>query len=159
MRRLGCCIYVATNVKSFNFAVRSWAKNKPPEFAFKAQKRIALEALRSLVAFTPVDTGTALGNWVVTLGSPSTANPFKGGKRIRDGGDFEANRTAAATFALRQEKKILGFKRFGPIIWITNNTPYILKLEGDEGIEPTSNQAPFGMMKITILRLNLIFGF
>lgn len=157
MKLLGGYIYVATNVKSFSIKVRDVLRNKPKELAFNLQKRIALEALRSLVFFTPVDTGKAMGNWRVSLGKSSTATPFKGGKRIGRGGDFEENRSAASAFALSQEKKIIGFKRKGQIIWISNSVPYILKLEGVDG-PPISDQAPQGMAGITRLRLKLLFG-
>lgn len=148
---------MATNVRDFNQRVRLAARKLPKQKALTLQKKVALEALRSLVFMTPVDSGRAQGNWVVTMNTPSKANPFKGGLKVRQGGDQDANRAAATEFAMAQTSKILGYKRFGQVIWITNTTPYILELEGVSK-EPTSDQAPFGMLRVTKLRLELIFG-
>ncbi len=150
---------MATNVKSFNIAIRDWTKKRPPAEALKAQKKIALEALRSLVFMTPVDTGRARGNWVVTMNTPSKATPYKGLGRVRQGGDLAGNAAAATSFAMEQVSKINGYTRAGQIIWITNNVAYILKLEGldPEGEGPTSRQAPLGMLRVTKLRLELMF--
>lgn len=151
---------MATNVKDFNQRIRVATKKLAPEKVFTLQKKVALEALKSLVFMTPVDSGRAQGNWVVTMNTPSKANPFKGGLKIRQGGDMEANSAAATAFAMSQTTKILNYKRKNQVIWITNTTPYILELEGvGEAKGPTSSQAPQGMLRITKLRLELMFGF
>lgn len=149
---------MVTNVRDFNQRIKLATRKLPAKKSLTLQKKVALEALRSLVFMTPVDTGRARGNWVVTMNTPSTANPFKGGLRIRQGGDFDANSAAATAFAMEQTTKILNYKRFGQVIWITNTTPYILELEGVSK-EPTSMQAPAGMLMVTKLRLELMFGF
>lgn len=149
---------MVTNVRDFNRLIKVATKNLPAKKVFTLQKKVALEALRSLVFMTPVDTGRAQGNWVVTMNTPSKATPFKGGLRIRQGGDQDANRAAATAFAMEQTSKILSYQRMGQVIWITNNTPYILELEGVNK-EPTSMQAPAGMLMVTKLRLELMFGF
>lgn len=149
---------MATNVRDFNQRIRIATKNIPAKKVFTLQKKVALEALRSLVFMTPVDTGRARGNWVVTMNTPAKGNPYKGGMRIRQGGDFAANSEAATGFAMRQTSKILAYQRMNQVIWITNTTPYILELEGVDK-KATSLQAPFGMLTMTKLRLNLMFGF
>lgn len=149
---------MATNVRDFNQRIRVVTKNLPAKKAFTLQKKVALEALKSLVFMTPVDTGRARGNWVVTMNTPSKANPFKGGMRIRQGGDLDANSAAATAFAMEQTSKILAYQRMNQVIWITNTTPYILGLEGVDKA-PTSMQAPAGMLMVTKIRLNLMFGF
>ncbi len=159
-RQLGCYIYVATNVKDFSRRIKLATRKLPAQKSLLLQKKVALEALRSLVFMTPVDTGRARGNWVVTMNTPSKANPFKGDMRIRQGGDFDANSAAATAFAMEQTSKILSYQRMNQVIWITNNTPYILELEGvGDAPGPTSSQAPAGMLRITKLRLELMFGF
>lgn len=144
---------MATNVKSFTLALQRWGETRPVEMVLKAQKRIALIGLRSLVFMTPVDTGRARSNWQVAVNTPSVITPFQGGKRVRDGGDQEENGALAAESSLGQSSKINKVKR-NQIIWISNSVPYILVLEGPPGSSP---QAPEGMLGPTVARLKTMF--
>lgn len=145
------------NVQSFEVSLRKWGEGRPREMVLQAQRKIALEALTSLVFMTPVDRGRAMGNWQVAINTPRAIAPFKGGKRIRDGGDIEENRAIAAANSMEQAKNIKAVRR-NQIIWLSNTVPYILKLEGSPVPPPTSKQAPAGMVRVTKVRLELMFG-
>jgi hypothetical protein len=104
--------------------------------AGKVIRQAALEADQVGVLRTPVDTGRARANWIVSTGSPSsteTAGP--------NAGDQSANEAQATAQALNQaQTALVGYKlTLGPI-FITNNVEYIMFL--DEG---SSEQAPQGM--------------
>lgn len=84
---------------------------------------------------TPVDTGWARANWIPSLGGEPASTP-------------SGSRTSVATAeaALQAGKgSLLGYKLFNGPVFITNNVPYILKLN-----EGTSDQAPKGFVQAAI---------
>jgi hypothetical protein len=86
-------------------------------------RKVAIQALQGVVLATPVDTGRARGNWLVSLGY-ATKVPISrldkgGGSAIADG---------RATIAQRRE---------GQDVYLTNNVAYIGRLN-----EGYSAQAP-----------------
>tara|TARA_R110000796_G_scaffold19198_4_gene57529 strand:+ start:1120 stop:1530 length:411 start_codon:yes stop_codon:yes gene_type:complete len=94
-------------------------------------RKVALEMFKRVIYKTPVDTGRARANWQVTIGSQAS-----GTVEIDDksGGATMSKATAASA----------GFKA-GDTIYLTNNLPYIRKLE-----EGSSQQAPAGMVALTV---------
>ena len=56
------------NIGEFERDVQHFLTDLLPDDVIKAHKKIVLEALRSLVKLTPVDTGRARGNWFVSIG-------------------------------------------------------------------------------------------
>ena len=103
-------------------------------------QKVAMEALTRLVMKTPVDSGRARGNWQVTWGSPSTEydsdkTDDKGSGTIWEGADTIADAP-----------------RYG-VIWISNNVPYIERLENG-----WSGQAPNGMAQLTVDELKTMFA-
>lgn len=104
--------------------------------AVSAVRRAALAADTAAVLNTPVDTGRARSNWIVTSGAPSNrSNLVFGASKNRD-----ANRAAATAQALAQGAKEIGAYARGSI-FLTNNVTYIGLL--DQG---SSKQAPSGMV-------------
>lgn len=101
----------------------------------KKVRAIALAIDQVLVTETPVDTGRARSNWIVQLGSParSPIEPYAPGEGLGKG------ETANAQAAMNQGAAVIGQRRLGQDIYISNNLPYIKKL--DEG---SSAQAPAG---------------
>lgn len=92
---------------------------------------ICLDLMSGIVLKTPVDTGRARANWQASIGSPrsdTTTSTDKNGS-----GTIAANADVVA-------------RAPGNIFWLTNNLPYISRLE----YEGWSNQAPRGMVRITI---------
>lgn len=114
----------------------------------KAVRAAAIAADRAAVLNTPVDTGRARENWIVTVKQPAAASKLV--KRASGFGDptqLGANTTAATNAALAQgASAIASFGVADDSIFITNNVSYIGLL--DKG---SSKQAPRGMSAAAIL--------
>ncbi len=100
---------------------------------------------------TPVNTGRARSNWVVSLRAPSreTRGPFAPGMRlgIRETANLQAvvqaGQTVINSFQARENSSL----------WITNNVSYIVEL--NRGSSP---QQPLGITPVVISRFRSEFG-
>lgn len=101
----------------------------------------ALAIVGDLVYKTPVDTSKALSNWVATLESPAKESIMPHFPGIQG-----STRNASAAETLNQAKAVLKKKKPGQIIFITNNLPYIVRLN-----EGYSAQAPAGFVERAVL--------
>lgn len=93
---------------------------------------ICLDAVTSVIKRTPVDTGRARGNWYASINDVVH--------------DTSESRTASEALADGSAKAM---KSSGKVFNLTNNLPYIGKLENGY-----SKQAPQGMVKVTALEIN-----
>lgn len=109
--------------------------------ASKLSIAAATAALTDLTIKTPVDTSQALSNWQVTLVDQASGNIEAYSPGI--GGSTQA---ASAAEALSVGKLVLVKKKPGQTIWITNNLPYIKRLN-----EGYSKQAPAGFVERSVL--------
>lgn len=107
----------------------------------EAAKKVALTIIGDLAYKTPVDTSQAISNWVVTLGrkNSGTIKPHFPGI---SGSSYRAS--AAETIA--RAKLAIQSKKPGQVIWITNNLPYIRRLN-----EGYSAQQPAGFVERAIV--------
>lgn len=103
------------------------------EQADRRVRRIVLKLLAEVLERTPVDQGTLRANWNCSEGSPDRS--FDPKKR-----DYDASLTAAAG--------AIGHRLIGKRLFITNSTPYALRIEFGY-----SRQAPNGMMWISVERI------
>lgn len=111
--------------------------------------RLAEGFTKKVIAYTPVDTGRAVSNWTLTIGSPSLAlkEPYAPGVK---GSTAEANRRAAEAEALKTARTYTNKKQ----VWVTNATPYIVSLEGG-----SSKKAPQGMIDFGLLEAaRILYG-
>lgn len=117
--------------RQFAFDLRNYnlASRETLDRAFRA---IALTVDQRVVLRTAVDTGRARGNWFCSIGEPSTAV-------LDDRFDATGGR------ALDEIAATIVDAQLGDVVWLTNNLPYILKLENG-----WSNQSPQGMVDITL---------
>lgn len=101
----------------------------------------ALAIVGDLAYKTPVDTSQALSNWIVTLESPS-------GQQIEPHfpGLHGSTQRASAAETLNSAKLVLRNKKPGQAIFITNNLPYIRRLN-----DGYSEQAPAGFVERAVL--------
>ena len=111
------------------------------EAASKLAVDTALTIVGDLAFKTPVDTSQALSNWIVTLETPSSDKikphfPGEGGSTQR----------ASAAETMNNARAILAKKKPGQKIYITNNLPYIRRLN-----EGYSKQAPAGFVERAVL--------
>jgi hypothetical protein len=112
------------------------------ENTVKAVKRAAIAADQAAVLETPVDTGRARANWIVSIGA---AVDEESDYTSQDGGR-EANEGPAGNHAMGQARTIISRYRLGQGgIYINNSLEYIGEL--DQG---SSDQSPQGMTAAAI---------
>lgn len=97
---------------------------------------IAIAVDTAVVLSTRVDTGRARSNWLVSLGSASRQSidpyvPGTGGKTA----------SANASAAQQHAASVIGTRRLGQSIHITNSLPYIEKLNVWDGMVAKGVQA------------------
>lgn len=128
--------------RDFEFQLDAFRDEDVPEAMFNLMRSVMLTGLTSLVLMTPVDTGRARGNWIVSLGAASyryqdTSLDPSGSSSIAEG--------LANAAALKSDPFAL--------VYIQNNLPYIEALE-----DGSSTQAPNGMVTVTIAKLESEFS-
>ena len=101
----------------------------------------ALTIVGDLAFKTPVDTSQALSNWIVTLETPSS-------DKIKPHfpGESGSTQRASAAETINQARAILAKKKPGQKIYITNNLPYIRRLN-----DGYSKQTPAGFVERSVL--------
>ena len=111
----------------------------------EAACKLAVETAQTIVGDltfkTPVDTSQALSNWIVTLDSPSTQTV-----KPHFTGEGGSTQRASAAETINQARAILAKKKPGRKIYITNNLPYIRRLN-----DGYSKQAPAGFVERSVL--------
>lgn len=131
--------------------------NKLSVFANATGQDAASTVLNDLTQVTPIDTGTAVSNWIVTLDSPALSGlilaPFvpspKG--RVKHGVWVHAVDPAITAQAnvpqtFQAGLAVIKSKKQGQSIFITNNAPYIELLN-----QGSSSQAPAGFVDRAII--------
>lgn len=101
----------------------------------------AMAIVGNLAYKTPVDTSQAISNWIVTIGAENQTQIKPHFPGIQ-GSTYRAS--AAETIA--NAKAVLSSKKPGQSIFITNNLPYIKKLN-----DGSSSQAPAGFVESAVL--------
>lgn len=100
--------------------------------AYATVRKVALAVDAAVVIATPVDTGRARANWQVNIGSPATGT--------REPTD------QSGQAAIEQGKTEIAQYKGGSAIHITNNLPYIGRLN-----DGWSAQAPSGFVEKAVL--------
>lgn len=113
-------------------------------FVERIIKKLALDIVANLTAApsdggTPVDTGWARANWIPRIGAPATGTA---GTRAQ----AEAGNVSTLAQTLGQAV-LLGYKLPMGRVYISNNVPYILRLN-----EGHSKQAPRGFVQKAITK-------
>ena len=127
--------------------LNKYTKSKEVEIK-EVRKDYAFALYSSIVKKTPVDTGRARGNWQVTVGAPASD-------------EVETTRKTP------KGREIIPEPNGDESIFITNNLPYITKLEyggyttkgeTEKTINGYSKQAPEGMVGVTLANNENIFN-
>lgn len=105
--------------------------NGTVEKAELATKAIAMELFKNVILKTPVDTGRARGNWTASIGSPVS--------------DVKQHTDKGGESTISQVIEKVDDIKLGDTIYLSNNLPYIGKLEYG-----SSKQAPEGMVRISM---------
>lgn len=124
---------VCKTAGEFAAAVDVFARDLVPRQVATLQRKIALQALRSVVLKTPVDTGRARGNWQTAIGQTTEDE-----KLMAD--------------PVGEGESVLRHVGFYQIVFLFNNVNYIIYLE-----DGTSEQAPNGMVQLTLEELKVQF--
>ena len=101
------------------------------------RKTFAFMIYSSVVKKTPVDTGRARGNWLISVNSPSKANTSRTDRR-------KIGAEPSETIKNEEQTKLEKAKG-DESIYISNNLEYIRALEYGH-----SKQAPSGMVGVTL---------
>lgn len=110
------------DLRNFSKRIRLIA-NTVQENSDQLTRKVALAVDAAVVMATPVDTGRARSNWQVELNSTPS--------NVRDAyvpGTEQSTSGANASQAIEQGKTVIGGYKTGDVIHITNNLPYIGKL-------------------------------
>lgn len=107
-------------------------------FTERLVQRLALNVTALLIEDTPVDTGWARANWVPNIGTHHSSTA--GTRSDAEAGRIDRGPQTAGQVA------IAGY-RLGPAIFISNNVPYIKRLNAG-----SSRQAPAAFIQSAILR-------
>lgn len=118
------------NAKNFNVSLDNF-RGDTLEAVTKKKRLIGLKVLRGVVLKTPVDTGRARSNWQLSINIPKT----------------DVKKTTNNT-AVADGNNTLRTIKLGEDIYITNNLPYIGRLERGH-----SKQAPRGMVALTLAEI------
>jgi len=99
---------------------------------------VAIKWFSSTVMSTPVDTGRLRGNWLVSQGSPITAELARFDK----------------SGSIVQGEIVQSVGGVGTVNYLVNNLPYAERIEYD----CWSNQAPSGMVRVNFARIKAIIS-
>lgn len=123
--------------------------NAVPKNANLLLRKVALIADQAVVTGTPVSTGTARSNWLVSVSQPrsDTIPPYSPGENQGIGESANANA------AIAQGAAVIGSVSGGQSIIIANNIPYIGKLNAG-----SSQQAPANFVELAILEASRAVG-
>ena len=118
---------------TFSLDISKFAERAGKE-ADKKVREVCFKLYSDITYGTPVDTGRAQANWFTSIGSPSNETI-----------EFAGGGAAAGALAISRSMPDIA-KATGNILWISNNLPYIYRLE----YEGWSKQASRGMVRIAI---------
>ena len=130
---------------SFSSDMRKFAK-KTGITIEEAAVSVCSQVVESVIEKTPVDTGVARANWIATLDSAHSGT--------------SSAKDKSGMVAIAKANSVAK-KASGKVFYLTNNLPYIRKLEfggynaGPKGVGGFSAQAPAGMVRITMAKLKL----
>ncbi len=126
------------NRKKFNKAIRNYVKNFTDKQLIMFIKGLAMKILAGVVERTPVDTGFARNNWLVTRGSVGDETPYPA----------EDNVDGVLSREIGEIEQIAKMQDLKEIIYVWNAVPYIVYLETG-----SSDQAPEGMLRVTFAQI------
>jgi len=116
------------------------------------QIAVAQHVYERVILRTPVLTGHARHNWMPSINTQVEEEQ----EGVFGGVETGEPITAAERMRWKDTIKALRLMPLGQTLWITNNVPYILKLEfggyppGPGTIDGFSRKAPHGMLGITV---------
>lgn len=131
-----------TNGHEFNAQLTKFAR-KIQVAPQKVVKKVAFQLFRRIIEKTPVDTGRARASWNIAIGRVNAAVAPEG-----------QHPKSVSALASKANAVLAGYGEDGrlPVVWISNNLPYIGELENGH-----SGQAPAGMVALSIMEEKAAF--
>lgn len=129
---------------SFTLDVKAFAE-RAAENADVVIRKLCIDLLSDIVLNTPVDSGRARANWQCSIGAPISGQLSFSGDT---GKGITAPKESAASADAINRGQAIAAHATGNVFWISNNLPYIYRLE----FEGWSKQAPNGMVRLAIDR-------
>jgi hypothetical protein len=111
-------------------------------------RKSTIQLFGQVIKMTPVDTGRAKGNWQCSVGSPITS------ETDRDDGSRSQSLSSSKAYS----DVVRTVPKAGNVVWLSNNVPYIRKLEYYPPGKGGSIQAPQGMVRIAIQNFGSVFA-
>lgn len=111
-------------------------------------KEVARTVTYSIIEGTPVDTGEARSNWIISLGGPigGTIAPYTPYPKYSKGNGQGTGESANANAAKQRADGAITARQPGQILIIQNNVPYIGRLN-----DGYSLQAPASFVNTAII--------
>lgn len=126
-----------SRAQTFQLDIAAFSRKAEAQMDRKVRE-VCFEMSARIIQKTPVDTGRARANWIASIGSPSTA--------VTDSMDKIGSATLANAMSVAKGA-------VGKVFWLSNNLPYIEKLEYG-----SSKQAPQGMVRVTMIEMRGIIN-
>lgn len=126
------------NFREFSIALDRFADREVPKAVQALTQKVSLQALRSVVLKSPVDTGRFRANWQTALSTPA-------------GGTLERT-DANGGATIMEGAGVIASARPFDAVWLSNNLPYGPALE-----DGSSRQAPSGMVAVTVAEIRSQF--
>lgn len=100
----------------------------------EVKKKVAIAIVRNLAYVTPVDTSKALSNWQVSLGTKPLGriDPYFFGQQ-------GSTQELSAAYAVAAAMKVIENAKPGQPVWISNNLPYIRRLNDGSSTQQAAN--------------------
>lgn len=123
-----------------NSRMRRRARNLSSNVA-RAVRTVALAVDREVVTSTPVDTGRARSNWIVSINTPFRADiePYSPHPKASQGSGAGTAEGANAQAALNQGAGVIARVQQGHTVYVQNNVPYIEKLNNGSSLQAPKN--------------------
>lgn len=128
-------------VEDFNRALEEFEDSTVPLIAKEVQKTLVIEIYKRIVLTTPVLTGRARRNWTPTIGTPSNFSTEDVAGVLLTGAPVTQDEKSR----IKSVISTLNALPLGQTVWISNNLPYIRRL--DNGY---SQKAPSGITEVSI---------
>jgi hypothetical protein len=122
------------------------AIEKAKDKAEIAVRKITIDLFKSVIMKSPVDTGRFRANWNTAIGTADYST------------STETDKSGSTTLS-NAASVVASYKLSESSIFLTNNLPYAGILEfGRANGKPGSNQAPNGMVRLSMMEVSRKYG-
>lgn len=138
-----------SSLSQFANKMRQTAKNVDKNSTLLT-KRVALRLVTELIQRTPIDTGYAKSNWIVSINGFQnwTRDAFALGVKGSTRNQNERGAIGDAEYKINMFQIVIGNES----IYVSNNVPYIMDLEAGK----SKRQAPYGFVDASMIAAAMV---